>query len=125
MNLYPRKCSIIDNSGGSVINCFKVLGKGVSMPLEVGDIVVGAVVRLKSSQKIKRVKKGDLVKGLVVMSTKPFCRIDGTIEKYSDTLIVLLNNQNNLIGSRILCPISIQLKDTSFSRFLSLSPSIL
>lgn len=125
MNQYPRKCAVADNSGAMVIKCLKILKKGPKACLQAGDIIVGVVSRLRKSQRIRRVKKGDIVKCLVVTVSTPRRLYDGVLVRNTGTSVVLLNNQDNLLGTRIMSYVSEELKYTRFNRLISVSLGIL
>jgi len=120
---------IIDNSGGLMAECIKVLRKSPMNYATVGDKVVLVIQKARpSSSQItgasasNRVKKGDIVHGVVVRTKQNKSRPDGTVMKFDDNACILLNKNNEPLGTRISSVVSRELKDKGFNKIVSLAP---
>ncbi|WP_022670806.1 50S ribosomal protein L14 [Hippea alviniae] len=113
---------VADNSGAKKIMCIKVLGGTRKRYARVGDIIVASV---KEADPNGRVKKGDVVKAVVVRTKKEFRRPDGTYIKFDENAAVLINNQKEPIGTRIFGPVVRELRAKEFMKIISLAPEVL
>ncbi|AEA34323.1 50S ribosomal protein L14 [Hippea maritima] len=113
---------VADNSGAKKIMCIKVLGGSRRRYARVGDIIVASV---KESDPNGKVKKGDVVKAVVVRTKKEFRRPDGTYVKFDENAAVLINNQKEPIGTRIFGPVVRELRAKEFMKIISLAPEVL
>lgn len=113
---------VADNSGAKKIMCIKVLGGSRKRYARVGDIIVASV---KEADPNGKVKKGDVVKAVVVRTKKEFRRQDGTYVKFDENAAVLINNQNEPIGTRIFGPVVRELRAKEFMKIISLAPEVL
>ncbi len=113
---------VADNSGAKRIMCIKVLGGTRKRYARVGDIIVASV---KEADPNGRVKKGDVVKAVVVRTKKEFRRPDGTYIKFDENAAVLINNQKEPIGTRIFGPVVRELRAKEFMKIISLAPEVL
>jgi len=117
------RLKVADNSGAREIMCIRVL-KG-SMPRYggVGDLIVGAV---KSASPNMPVKKGDVVKAVIVRTKKPIRRADGSTLRFDDNACVVINPNNmEPRGTRIFGPVARELRDSNFMKIVSLAPEVL
>ena len=112
---------VADNSGARELLCIRVLGGSFRKYASVGD-VVGTV---KVAQPNAQVKKGDVVKAVVVRTTKEFARPDGSHIRFDENAAVLINPQNNPRGTRIFGPVARELRERNFVRIVSLAPEVL
>jgi large subunit ribosomal protein L14 len=113
---------IADNSGAKVVTCIKVLGGSKRRYAYVGDIIVVAV---KEAMPNSKVKKGDVVKAVIVRTAKEIRRADGSHIKFDDNSAVLINPQSEPIGTRIFGPVARELRGKNFMKIISLAPEVL
>ncbi|HEX5503383.1 MAG TPA: 50S ribosomal protein L14 [Thermomicrobiales bacterium] len=115
---------VADNSGAKSILCIRVLGGGGGNPkyARVGDVIVGAV---KQAQPGAAVKKGEVVRAVVVRQAKEYARPDGSHIRFDDNAAVLINPQGNPRGTRIFGPVARELREKNFMRIVSLAPEVL
>ncbi|MBW2233877.1 MAG: 50S ribosomal protein L14 [Deltaproteobacteria bacterium] len=113
---------IADNSGARKVSCIKVLGGSRRKYASVGDIIV---VSVKEAIPNARVKKGEVRKAVVVRTAKGIGRLDGTYIKFDENAAVLIDNQNEPIGTRIFGPVARELRARRFMKIISLAPEVL
>ena len=113
---------IADNSGAKVVTCIKVLGGSKRRYAYVGDIIVVAVNEAMPNSKVK---KGDVVKAVIVRTAKEIRRTDGSHIKFDDNSAVLINPQSEPIGTRIFGPVARELRGKNFMKIISLAPEVL
>jgi len=113
---------IADNSGAKVVSCIKVLGGSKRRYAYVGDIIVVAV---KEAMPNSKVKKGDVVKAVIVRTAKEIRRDDGSHIKFDDNSAVLIDPQSEPIGTRIFGPVARELRGKNFMKIISLAPEVL
>ena len=111
-----------DNSGAKVLYCIKVLGGTRRRYATVGDIIV---VSVKEAIPNAKVKKGDVLKAVVVRTKKEISRPDGSYIKFDDNSAVLINQQREPIGTRIFGPVARELRAKNFMKIISLAPEVL
>ena len=113
---------VADNSGARELLCIRVLGGSYRKYASVGDVIIGAV---KLAQPNAQVKKGDVVRAVVVRVTKEFRRPDGSNIRFDENAAVLINNQNNPRGTRIFGPVARELRERNFMKIVSLAPEVI
>ena len=113
---------IADNSGARRVQCIKVLGGSGRRSAGVGDVIVGSV---KEAIPRGRVKKGDVYRAVIVRTAKEVRRDDGTAIRFDRNAAVLLNKQNEPIGTRIFGPVTRELRSRNFMKIVSLAPEVL
>ena len=113
---------VADNSGAKEIECFRILGRSRSTVAEVGDIIVAAV---KQATPNAGVKKGDVVKAVVVRTVKGIARPDGSLIRFDENAAVLINPDGNPRGTRIFGPVARELRDRDYMKIISLAPEVL
>lgn len=113
---------IADNSGARRVQCIKVLGGSKRKYASVGDVVV---VSVKEAIPRGRVKKGDILKAVVVRTAKDIRRADGTAIRFDRNAAVLINNQGEPIGTRIFGPVTRELRAKKYMKIISLAPEVL
>jgi len=113
---------VADNSGARRVQCIKVLGGAKRRYASVGDVIV---VSVKEAIPRGRVKKGDVRKAVVVRTAKEVRRDDGTAIRFDGNAAVLLNNNNEPIGTRIFGPVVRELRAKNFMKIVSLAPEVL
>lgn len=121
------KMIVIDNSGASIVKCIHSLKKGKNKSYStVGQVVKVTVKRLKKSIPKKKVKKSEVLNGLIVYQKSLLTRKNSLVLKGDQNYIVLLNKEmNNIVSSRIVLPICVEIRKTEFSKLLSLAPMVL
>lgn len=113
---------VADNSGARRVMCIKVLGGSHRKYASVGDIIV---VSVKEAIPRGRVKKGQVLKAVVVRTAKDIRRPDGTVIRFDRNAAVLVNNQSEPIGTRIFGPVPRELRARSHMKIISLAPEVL
>ena len=113
---------VADNSGARRVMCIKVLGGSKRRYAGVGDIIV---VSIKEAIPRGRVKKGDVMKAVVVRTAKDIRRNDGSVIRFDSNAAVLINNQKEPRGTRIFGPVARELRDKNFMKIISLAPEVL
>ena len=113
---------VADNSGAREIMCIRVLGGSGKRYAGVGDIIIGAV---KLAQPGAAVKKGDVVRAVIVRTAAEYGRPDGSHIRFDDNAAVLINQQGNPRGTRIFGPVARELREKQFMRIVSLAPETL
>jgi len=112
---------IADNSGAKEVLCIKVLGGTGRKYATVGDIIV---VTVKKAIPNAAVKKGVVVKAVVVRTTRKIKRDDGTVVRFDDNAAVIVNDEGNPKGTRVFGPIPRELRDKGFMKIISLAPEV-
>ena len=113
---------VADNTGAKEILCIRVLGGSARKYAGVGDIIVGTV---KQAQPGGAVKKGEVVRAVIVRSAKEYGRPDGSHIRFDDNAVVLINPQNNPRGTRIFGPVARELREKGFMKIVSQAPEVL
>jgi large subunit ribosomal protein L14 len=113
---------VADNSGARRVQCIKVLGGSKRKTAGIGDIIV---VSVKEAIPRGRVKKGDVHKAVIVRTAKDLRREDGTVIRFDRNAAVLINNQQEPIGTRIFGPVTRELRQKNFMKIISLAPEVL
>lgn len=116
------KLDVADNSGARKIQCIKVLGGSKRRFASVGDIII---VTVKEAIPRGRVKKGDVRRAVVVRTAKEVHREDGTSIRFDRNAAVILNNNDEPIGTRIFGPVVRELRGRNFMKIISLAPEVL
>ena len=111
-----------DNSGAKELMCIRVLGGSFRRSGNIGDVIVASV---KSATPGGAVKKGDVVKAVIVRSSKGLRRADGTHIKFDDNAAVIIDNQKQPRGTRIFGPVARELRERDYMRIVSLAPEVL
>ena len=114
--------TVADNTGAKRVECIKVLGGSGRKIAGVGDIVV---VSVKEAIPRGKVKKGDVYRAVIVRTAKEIRRNDGTAIRFDKNAAVLLNKQNEPIGTRIFGPVTRELRSRNFMKIVSLAPEVL
>ena len=113
---------VADNSGARRVQCIKVLGGSKRKYASVGDIIV---VSIKEAIPRGRVKKGDIHRAVVVRTAKEIHRTDGSAIRFDRNAAVLINPQNEPIGTRIFGPVTRELRAKNYMKIISLAPEVL
>jgi large subunit ribosomal protein L14 len=116
------RLKVADNTGAREILCIRIRGGSRRRYAAVGDIIVGTV---KQATPGGSVKKGDVVRAVVVRTKKEFGRKDGTYIAFDENAAVLIDNQGNPRGTRIFGPVARELRERNFMKIVSLAPEVL
>ena len=111
-----------DNSGAKELMCIRVLGGSFRRTGNIGDVIVASV---KTATPGGAVKKGDVVKAVIVRSTSGVRRNDGTYVRFDENAAVIIDNQKQPRGTRIFGPIARELRAKGFTQIISLAPEVL
>ena len=113
---------VADNSGARTIQCITVIGRSTSDTAEVGDVIVASV---KQALPNSGVKKGEVVRAVVVRTAKEYGRPDGSHIRFDENAAVLINAQGSPRGTRIFGPVARELRDRNYMKIVSLAPEVL
>jgi large subunit ribosomal protein L14 len=113
---------VADNSGARKISCIHARGNQVGRVATLGDIITANV---KEAAPDGSVKKGDVVRAVIVRTRKEYRRKDGTYIRFDDNAAVLINDQKEPIGTRVFGPVSRELRDREFLKIVSLAPEVI
>ena len=116
------RCKVADNTGAKEVLCIRVLGGSARRYAGVGDVIVGTV---KDALPGGAVKKGEVVKAVVVRTAKERRRPDGSYIRFDDNAVVIINDQKNPRGTRIFGPVARELREKKFMKIISLAPEVL
>ena len=113
---------VADNTGAKEIKCIRVLGGSKRKYGNIGDVIVASVRKAAPGG---AVKKGDVVKAVIVRSAKGVRRADGTYVRFDDNAAVLIKDDKNPRGTRIFGPVARELRDKDYMKILSLAPEVI
>jgi len=113
---------VADNSGAKRVQCIKVLGGSKRRYASLGDVIV---VSVKEAAPRGRVKKGEVMKAIVVRIRKDIKRADGSVIRFDNNAAVLINAQSEPVGTRIFGPVARELRAKRFMKIVSLAPEVL
>ncbi len=113
---------VADNTGAREILCIRVLGGSGRRYARVGDVIIASV---KNAAPGGVVKKGEVVKAVVVRTKKQYGRKDGSFIRFDENAAVIINDQNNPRGTRIFGPVARELREKDFMKIVSLAPEVL
>lgn len=116
------RLNVADNSGAKEVLCIRVLGGTKKRYAHIGDKIV---VTVKSALPSGNIKKGTVSKAVIVRTRKETRRPDGSYIRFDDNACVLLNAQDELRGTRIFGPVARELRDTNYTKIISLAPEVL
>lgn len=116
------RLDVADNSGAKSVMCIKVLGGSKRRYATLGDVIV---VTVKEATPNSKVKKGQVLKAVIVRTKKETNRGDGTYVRFDTNSAVLINAQNEPIGTRIFGPVARELRAKNFMKIISLAPEVL
>lgn len=121
IQMYSR-LNVADNSGVKQVRCIKLLGKGNKTTAQLGDIIT---VSVRSVLPNSEVKKKSVVKAVIVRQIFPYRRKNGTIIRFDNNAVVLIDNEKNPKGTRIIGPVARELRTAGFSKIVSLASEVL
>ena len=113
---------VADNTGAKEIKCIRVLGGSRRKYASIGDVIVASVRKAAPGG---QVKKGDVVKAVVVRTAQPVRRADGTYVRFDENAAVLIKDDRNPTGTRIFGPVARELRDREYMKILSLAPEVI
>ena len=113
---------VADNTGARTLQCITIIGRSKADSAEVGDVIVASV---KQALPNSGVKKGEVVRAVVVRTAKEYGRPDGSHIRFDENAAVLINAQGSPRGTRIFGPVARELRDRNFMRIVSLAPEVL
>ena len=116
------RLKVADNTGAKELLCIRVLGGSTRRYASVGDVIVASV---KDATPGGVVKKGDVVKAVVVRTVKSIRRVDGSYIRFDENAAVIIRDDKNPRGTRIFGPIARELRDKEYMKILSLAPEVL
>lgn len=116
------RLKVADNSGAKVIMCFRVLGGSFRRSAGVGDVIVASV---KTAAPGGAVKKGDIVRAVIVRTHKQYRRADGSYIRFDDNAAVIINDARQPRGTRIFGPVARELRERDYMKIISLAPEVL
>lgn len=116
------RLKVADNTGAKELLCIRVLGGSVRLYGGVGDIIVASV---KQATPTASVKKGEVVKAVIVRTAKEYGRPDGSYIRFDENAAVILDENQNPKGTRIFGPVARELRDRGFMKIVSLAPEVL
>ncbi len=113
---------VADNSGAKEVKCFKILGGSKRRYGSIGDVIVCAV---KAATPESKIKKGDVVKAVIVRTAKEIRRTDGSYIRFDENAAVIINTAKEPIGTRVFGPVARELRGKNFPKIISLAPEVL
>ena len=116
------KLRVADNTGAKELKCIRVLGGSVRKYGNIGDVIVASVRKAAPGGVVK---KGDVVKAVIVRSAQGVRRADGSYVKFDDNAAVIIRDDKNPRGTRIFGPVARELRDKDYMRILSLAPEVI
>ena len=116
------KLKVADNTGAKELKCIRVLGGSVRKYGNIGDVIVASVRKAAPGGVVK---KGDVVKAVIVRSAQGVRRADGSYVKFDDNAAVIIREDKNPRGTRIFGPVARELRDRDYMKILSLAPEVL
>ncbi len=116
------RMTVADNSGAKEIMCIKVIGGSRKRYGRIGDVIIASV---KEASPDGNIKKGAVVRAVVVRTAKEKRRQDGTYIKFDDNAAVILNKQNEPVGTRVFGPVARELRGKGFLKIVSMAPEVL
>lgn len=122
MIIPESRLNVADNTGAKEIKCIRVLGGSFRRSGNIGDVIVASV---QSAAPGGVVKKGDVVKAVIVRTSKGIRRNDGSHIRFDDNAAVIIDNQKQPKGTRIFGPIARELRDRDYMKIISLAPEVL
>lgn len=116
------RLKVADNTGAKELLCIRVMGGSTRRYAQIGDVIVASV---KDATPGGVVKKGDVVKAVVVRTKKPIRRADGTMVRFDENAAVIIKDDKTPKGTRIFGPVARELRDNDYMKILSLAPEVL
>ncbi len=115
-------CDVADNTGAKRASCIKVVGRAAKRYAQLGDIITA---NIKESMPEAAVKKGEVVKAVVVRTRSPLRRSDGSYLRFDSNAVVIIDAQGNPRGTRVFGPVAKELRVKKFMKIISLAPEVI
>lgn len=119
------RLAVADNTGAKSVACILPKGGDVGRVAHLGDIITASVKDLKEAQDKSQVKKGDVVRCVIVRTKKEVRRRDGSYIRFDQNAAVIINKDNEPIGTRVFGPVARELRERKFTKIISLAPEVL
>lgn len=119
---HMSRLSVADNTGAKQVMCIKVLGGSRRRYAKIGDVIVCSV---KEAAPKGVVKKKSVQKAVIVRQSAPIKRVDGSVLRFDENAVVIVNNENQPKGTRVFGPIARELRAKGFQKIISLAPEVL
>lgn len=119
---HQSRLNVADNSGAKIVKCIKVLGGTRRRYATIGDIIVCSV---KAATPESKIRKGEVVKAVIVRTKKQIRRTDGSYIRFDENAAVLINNNKEPVGTRVFGPIAREVRSRVSNKILSLAPEVL
>jgi len=116
------RLKVADNSGAKEVMFIRAVGGDVGKIACVGDVFIGSV---KSADPNSKIKKGEIIRAVIVRTRKEVRRKDGSYVRFSDNAAVLVDKQNEPIGTRVFGPVARELREKKFMKIISLAPEVI
>jgi len=116
------RLKVADNTGARQLMCISVLGSTGKRYARVGDVIVASV---KRATPMAAVKKGEVVRAVIIRTAQPYRRPDGSHIRFDENAAVILTDRNNPKGTRIFGPVARELREKNFTKIISLAPEVL
>jgi len=113
---------VADNTGAKKASCIKVIGRAAKKYAQIGDIIVA---NIKESMPEAAVKKGEVVKAVVVRTKASLRRLDGSYVRFDSNAVVIIDDQGNPRGTRVFGPVAKELREKKFVKIISLAPEVI
>ncbi len=113
---------VADNTGAKIVRCIRVMGGSKRRYARIGDVIVGSVRKALPGGDVK---EGDVVKGVIVRTSYPTRRNDGSYVRFDRNAVVLINNEQEPRGTRIFGAVARELRDLEFTKIVSLAPEVI
>lgn len=114
-------CDVADNTGAKRVSCIGVIGRTGKLDASVGDVIT---CNVKEATPDAVVKKGEVVRGVVVRTRRSIARSDGSSVRFDSNAVVLIDATNNPRGTRVFGPVARELRDRNFMKIISLAPEV-
>lgn len=119
---HETRLTVADNSGAKEVLCMKILGGTRKRYASVGDVIIAVVKKASPNMGVKR---SEVVRAVVVRTTKEIKRSDGSLIRFDDNAAVVINQQGNPRGTRIFGPVARELRERNFMKIVSLAPEVI
>ena len=116
------RLKVADNTGARTIQCIRVMGRSLKTEAGVGDVIVASV---KQAIPNAAVKKGDVVRAVIVRTAKEYGRSDGSYIRFDQNAAVIINDQKEPVGTRVFGPVARELRERRFMKIISLAPEVI
>ena len=116
------RLKVADNTGARTIQCIRVMGRSTKTTAGIGDVIIASV---KQAIPNAAVKKGDVVRAVVVRTAKEYGRPDGSYIRFDENAAVLIKDDGTPVGTRVFGPVARELREKNFMKIVSLAPEVI